>query len=461
MAGINIDANIQAKGFLKGIDNMSMALEGLQDDVSGVQKDGDKSLEKLEKSFAEVAKASRATGDTVKDTLGKGTKAGVKEAEEGLDEFKRESNSTAKESAASFDGSAESIVDSFQEVAANAFAGFGPAGILAGLTMAAGIGLATKAIEDGALNTEEFKKKVSELTTAFIESADVGTISAEQVIDKYKELAAATEDGAVNLEKLKKASKGSASSFDELAAAISGDTKKLDELIAKEKERLTKLEDINRAESGWDLDAKARSNTRKENQEALVKSLEETQAATEDAARAEKLYLELGVPALESRLAMQGAINDAYDETAGAIDSWIAAEGGVFDTAGYITAMQEREKALTNYQETLAGSGLSAEAKTFLNEQGIEAAAKMLEGYKLGEAGTKAELNRIWTEAGKEGSGAADKSIKETFKTPTEAKVQAKLDEESAKEVQQKLNRIAANAVLTVKVVDRNGKEYN
>ncbi len=82
-------------------------------------------------------------------SLGKKTKKAAEEGKSGMDDFKQEANQTARESAASFDGSAESIVDVFQEVAANAFQGFGPAGAVAGLAIAAGIGLGVKAFEDG------------------------------------------------------------------------------------------------------------------------------------------------------------------------------------------------------------------------------------------------------------------------------------------------------------------------
>jgi hypothetical protein len=77
--------------------------------------------------------------------MGDGAKRAFDDAGDGVKDFKGEAAQTAKETAASFDGSAESIGSSFQEVAANAFSGFGPAGTAAGVAVAAGLGVAIDA----------------------------------------------------------------------------------------------------------------------------------------------------------------------------------------------------------------------------------------------------------------------------------------------------------------------------
>ena len=133
---------------------------------------------KASTAFKSIAADAKAAGDKV----GKSQKDGFKEAESGVKEFGDEANSTAKESAASFDGSAESIIGSFQEVAANAFAGFGPAGAIAGLAAAAGIGIAISQMQAGAEEANKFKEASIDLAGQIvdaggrIEDVDLGGI---------------------------------------------------------------------------------------------------------------------------------------------------------------------------------------------------------------------------------------------------------------------------------------------
>jgi hypothetical protein len=106
----------------------------------------------------------------------RGVERGTRRAEDSLGEFKDEANSTAKEAAASFDGSADSIADAFQEVAANAFVGFGPAGAAAGLAVALGLGTAIA-------KTQELAEENNELRETIVGNAQAiadGTYDARQ-----------------------------------------------------------------------------------------------------------------------------------------------------------------------------------------------------------------------------------------------------------------------------------------
>jgi hypothetical protein len=155
---INIDLIADVKGVIKGTDKISDALDEVGDDLKDLGKDGDRLEDKVSKAFKNMAEDARSSG---KD-IGRHVKAGTEKAGEGLDELSRESASTAKESAASF-GSIEDAAGALQEVAANAFAGFGPAGMAAGLVAAAGIGLAVSALTDNADKINENKEKMLDL----------------------------------------------------------------------------------------------------------------------------------------------------------------------------------------------------------------------------------------------------------------------------------------------------------
>lgn len=131
------------------------ALDTMRDAAKDAERKFRDLTDETEKTRRELGKAEDAADDLGRAAKNAGDDGarGMDKAKEGVEEFRDEANSTARESAASFDGSAESIADAFQEIAANAFAGFGPAGAVAGLAAAAGIGLAVAGFD--AMNEAE------------------------------------------------------------------------------------------------------------------------------------------------------------------------------------------------------------------------------------------------------------------------------------------------------------------
>jgi len=190
---IKIDFLSNARDFLRGTDDVDDALDGVADSLDDMAdaakkggRDAERSVDKLEDSFRDAARRAKDLGDAGRDA-GRDVERGMRNAEDGVEEFKSEANSTARESAASFDGSAESIVDAFQEVAANAFAGFGPAGAVAGLAAAAGIGLVMAGFDDANKAAEESARRASEWADAFIEAGG-RVISYEQQMAKVRSI---------------------------------------------------------------------------------------------------------------------------------------------------------------------------------------------------------------------------------------------------------------------------------
>jgi ABC-type transporter Mla subunit MlaD len=170
---INVEIISDVSDVVKDTKTLSDRYDDVSDALKDLAKAGDKAGDKIEDAFDDGIRAAKKLDDKADaafdsisrnakqagDDVGRSQKEGFQEAGEGLDNFKEEANSTAKESAASFDGSAESILGSFQEIAANAFAGFGPAGAAAGLAMAAGIGIAVTAMQKTAEEATEAKQK--------------------------------------------------------------------------------------------------------------------------------------------------------------------------------------------------------------------------------------------------------------------------------------------------------------
>lgn len=199
---IKIDFLSNVRDLIRGTDDTEKALDDVADSLDDMTRaakkggdDAERAVEDLGDSFRDAARRAKDLEDAGRDA-GRTVERGMKDAEAGVSEMGREAESTAKESAASFDGSAESIVDAFQEIAANAFAGFGPAGAVAGLAAAAGIGLAVAGFEDVQEAEERAAELASEWADRFVESGKRVSTAAQQsaaVIDistdpdKYKE----------------------------------------------------------------------------------------------------------------------------------------------------------------------------------------------------------------------------------------------------------------------------------
>jgi hypothetical protein len=172
------------------------------------------------------------------DDVGKHMDDGFKKAGDGADDFKEEAGSTAREVAASFDGSADSIAGGFQELAANAFAGFGPAGAIAGLAAAAGIGVLFAQIQ---ADSEAAEERVSAMYDDMLESGN-RYLSAEfiqkgisEVVgdqDKYNKALAVQKDLGADISVIIRAMAGDQSAVNKILDDTN--TKREDEIAAIE-----------------------------------------------------------------------------------------------------------------------------------------------------------------------------------------------------------------------------------
>jgi predicted house-cleaning noncanonical NTP pyrophosphatase (MazG superfamily) len=426
--GISIPIASDTRDFSQGVQSgVVKPLEGVEDALEDVAKEGDRAGESLEDALRgaqreteELADEHKALGKVIREEASRssravsdGSRSSTRDAKRGLDDLKDESRQTARESAASFDGSAQSIVDAFQEVSANAFVGFGPAGIAAGLAIAAGIGLAGSAITAQQENTEAFKQKVAELTAEFLESGSVGKRSFSAVLQLAKGLATETDDSKTNLEDLRKVADTLKVPLSDVVYAYAQGGAALDNLIGKNRELITAendrliAEDRNANSSLGSIGDLLTADGEYQRLLDEINGTLTTQKGVIDAAgEASALAAAAGLSHWQLKADVVDAVNEAYDTAAGAVDDYVDAETGIFNVARYIAAMQAREQALKDYQQTLASSPLTAEAKSFLTDQGAEAAAQFLAGYKAAAPEQQSELNRLWTEAGRTNSAA-------------------------------------------------------
>jgi hypothetical protein len=402
------------RGVLDPLEDVSKAL----DDVG---TDSDKSGAKLEKSLdgarddtKKLEKSYKSLGDVIdKETsnagrkLGDNVRSGTDKAEEGLTDLKQEAGSTAKEAAASFQG-IEDAGSALQEALANVFVGFGPAGAAAGIAAAIGVGILFSKLEEGKEETARFMEGVGELTTELIEMGRTGGPSIDYIVDRLKELATTTEDGETNLKDLADTADKAKRPFEDLAQAYAGSADDLDRLVKSNDDLLASLE-----EQAGAIDTSTNAGVKQYDaiqnqiagQEKYNEYLHNGKDAADLAAEAAENYARSGAEEMEAKRAQIELINDAYDDAAGSATDFINDESKLFDTGAYIAAMQTRKTQLEEYQETLRTSALTPEAIAFLNSQGAEAAATFAAGYKAASPEQKAQLNAIWSEAGRENSG--------------------------------------------------------
>jgi hypothetical protein len=418
---INFLANV--RDLLSGTDNVEQAFEGVSDSLDDLARDSDRAgdamgdaitdgardseraVDRLDRSFQDMADTARRESRGAGDDIGSNVQRGTREASEGMDELNESAGSNAREVAASFDGSAQSIVDGFQGAAAEALAGFGPAGAVAGLALAAGIGLASSAIESAGELSEAARAKVGELTAELIETG-TGTRSLQGLIDQLQQLATATEDGEQSLSDIRKQADDTDSVYRDLAQAYAGNERELAKVTERQREQMKASMEADAANREGSASFQAGTSEKTTKLGQLGDSLREATKLNDEAAEAEAAWVAAGGPEMEAKQARIESINEAYDEAAGSVDDFIDKETGIFDTQAYLDSMLAREQALRDYQQTLAESALSPEAKTFLESQGVEAAASFLAGYKTATPAQQAELNRIWSTAASDNSNA-------------------------------------------------------
>lgn len=244
---LSIDIAANTRAAQRDVKDLSKTLDDTADALDDIARDGEKAGDKVERSFRDMVRAAGRADDAVAK-VGDSSKRAFDKASDGAQEFKDEANSTAREAAASFDGSAESIADMFQEVAANAFAGFGPAGAVAGLAAAAGIGLAVAAFGDVQKAQEELQALTGEWANTYLEegskvlsTATVVAKGLEILGEKHAEVTENARLWGVSEETALAAMAGSSTALDEVSAAL--DRKR--EAAAKDAQKAQELAQAN------------------------------------------------------------------------------------------------------------------------------------------------------------------------------------------------------------------------
>lgn len=154
------------KGVTDSAEKAEKALKDLGDTDAG--RDASRDLEKLEDQLRDAQKQTERMSDSM-DDVGDKSRRAFDKAGEGAEEFKDEAKQSIKETAASFSDVTDAV-DLVQEVAANAFSGFGPAGVAAGAAAAIGIGAAVSGFEAVNKAEQESRERAAEWADAYTEA---------------------------------------------------------------------------------------------------------------------------------------------------------------------------------------------------------------------------------------------------------------------------------------------------
>lgn len=457
---IKIPIAADTSGIQKEIDNgLVKPLEDAEDALKALGKvDAGKDLER------DLERAGKAT-DELKDELddardnlkrlgyaakdaGDDAKRGMGRAEEGVEEFGDEAKSTAKEAAASFDGSAESIIDAFQEVAANAFAGFGPAGMLAGLAIAAGIGIAVQEFQKAAEAAEELRVKAVEYAQEAQDagiSTDQWVSSAARLVERIRELEEEKstdfrwfwEDDPSKLEKWTDALRDMGRDADEVNAVLTASDDVLKEYTDSLKESQDALyEEIQlRRESADITDEAEVAKTQAlvdqyDAAQEILDQLKEETTLRGEAAESAQRQSDAGIDAAlaqaeaeeekaeriaSAEQAVKDSVTSAYDSMRDAATEYATTEDGALDISRWLEYTQEHAAAVATYQSNLQSIRLSPEQWSNLMEMPEDARMQWVAQFvALPEAARDpyaAALNDLGSSGGSSAAVAFDDSF--------------------------------------------------
>lgn len=372
----------------------------------------------------------------------------MKGAEDGVKEMGEEANSTAKEAAASFDGSAESIIDAFQEVAANAFAGFGPAGALAGLAIAAGIGIAVGEFQKAEEAAEELRQKAIEYADEAREagvSTDAWVTSAARIVDRIKELEETKstdfrffwQDDPSKLEKWTDALAEMGRGSDEVNQVLSASDDVLkDYTRSLEKSQDALMEEIQLRRETVDITNEAevaKTQALVDEYEAHQEVLDQLSEETDLRAQAQESSERQSAAGIDGALAqaeaeeekaeriasaeqaVQDSVTSAYDSMRNAATEYATTEDGALDINRWLTYTQEHAAAVATYQSNLQSMRLSPDQWSNLMEMPEDARMQWVAQFvALPEAARDpyaAALNDLGSSGGSSAAVAFDDSF--------------------------------------------------
>lgn len=185
------------------VDDGQREVRDFGEEVRDAGREVDRAADDIDDSFSKIERSAKANLGDIDRHTGR--------AKEGLNEVGDEASQVAREMGSSFDGSAESIGDAIQDLAANAGNWLGPIGVAAGAAAATGIGLIRA-------KQEELKQMTEEFVDAMLEAG--GRLDSAAVDDRIRQTARENGKELVELQEL---ADRTSLSYVDLARAMHGD----------------------------------------------------------------------------------------------------------------------------------------------------------------------------------------------------------------------------------------------
>ncbi|GAB3408811.1 hypothetical protein GCM10027515_26560 [Schumannella luteola] len=517
------------KDFLKAVKGAGDGAEDLADSLSDLGRSGSRDLDRVTDSLDDVSDHANILSDDW-DKVGRDAKASGRQQETALEKVEREARETqqaaekigdgfdtarreserfsrqsgddlskTKQTAAEFKSEvSQNIGETFSsfrgdladlpQIAQDTFGGLatsigpllGPAGIIASVAGAAGLGLIAGAMENNGEQTAAFKEKVADLTDALIEAGDAG-LSIDYVAGALRDLATATgenEDSLGDLyESYRKSGLSGVTSFKDVAKAVVGAGGDYGKLIEKQETYLRSLRDENGIASAGGYAVKQANSDKIDATQKIIDKLKEQQGVAEEAALAEQAYAASGAEALQQKADIQASASDAiasgYDEVRQAAADAATAEDGAFDVQKYLSAVEAQKVAVGAFKTNLASMKLTPEEweNFFALDDTVQ--QNLASAFATGSDDLKAQIASSLDDAGSKGGSQAavkfdssfkpkDKDVKVNVTTPSAATASADLDKVAKKreaEIEAKsTGKAKANADLDAVAADRTAK---
>jgi hypothetical protein len=408
------------KGMIEPVGDAQKALDDL---TAGGESSGaelTRTFERQQRATTELKSDIDRLNDTIRTGYRGATRSATTDVQtferastEGFDEIKDSARSNAIEVGASFTGGFDQAVGGLQGFLAEFLAGFGPGGVIAGVGIAALLGIITQKITEGTESAEAQKQAVSDLASEYIEAGGVGRRSFDDVKAAIERMATAKPDEVVlTLQRAWTLAKQSGLDYDEVVQAIaSGSPTQLD-AARRSLGRIAgqHLENARQAaaEGRGNAQAAAQTIDATGKVDAALKSAADT---AREAARAQRLAARAGLSDFALKAGELQQLEGAFDDAAGSIDDFLNKEKDTLNVKKYIASVDDRIDALERLHDAYAKGDLSAEAVKFLEGQGADAAAAALRGYEKATPAQQRRLNAIWTTAGSENATTYEDAI--------------------------------------------------
>lgn len=418
--GISVSIGADTRTFDQAI--RSGMVEPVQDAQSALDdyaKAGDAAGDHLARTFSDQQRSTtelktdiKALNDSIRDGSGPAYRKAAADADhfskktsEGFDEVKDSARSNAIEVGASFTGGFDQALGGLQGFLAEFLAGFGPGGVIAGVGVAALLGVITNAMDAGTQSAEQQQQAVADLAAEYIDAGRSGSRSFDNVADAIQAMATSKpEDVIITLQSAFDKAKAAGTDYEAVVRAIASGSPAE---IARVREQVEELASAHlktaHATDRYGNASRGVYATNLENvsaNQALVAALNDAEKEAKDAGRAQALAAKAGLSDLSLKRDLLGQLAGGYDDAAGNVGDFLNKEKTVLKVKDYIEAMEKRRAELVKYKDELAKADLSPAAKKFLEGQGAETAAAMMRGYQAASPKQRTQLEEIWATAG-------------------------------------------------------------